>query len=157
MSRNNYTAAEFMSDLETAISENRVSKLGRRVLLRDMSDIVDKINETHRSGQVDIAFPSSFEYKSSILSSGYIRKYYNTGVIASEEWNDAEGLSRQNDKPALIEYYEDGNIRNEEWFMHGFQHSDNGAPAAVFYHNNGTIIREEYWHNGYQRRYADEG
>ncbi len=151
MSHTEYTTADFISGIEEAIMEDKVLELGRKVLLRDMSDIVDKINEQYIGGPVNIYFPDFFKYRTAIISSGYVRTYYITGVIAIEEWTNEKGLSRRNDKPALIEYYENGKIQSEGWHLHGLQHRENNLPALVSYNNDGLIINEQYWVNGSRR------
>jgi len=150
------TAADFISRVETAVKNGRVSEKGRKIFLRDMSDIIEKINENYMANSsVNTVF---LEHNAFVVSFGYIRGYYKTGVIASEEWNDQEGAqNRGGDKPAVINYYTNGKIKSEEWFSSGDEHRDNGLPAAIFYRPDGTVMREEHWVDGIQQGYADEG
>lgn len=144
-----YTTADFITDVEESVVANKVSDLGRKVLLRDMADIVTKINECYRPSLTNITFIGD---NAAVMSFGYIRTYYSTGVIASEEWDDEEGdFDRSDDNPAIIHYYENGNVKSEEWFSNGNEHRDHGSPAKIVYHKNGTVVREEYYVHGLQQ------
>lgn len=114
-----YTAAEFITDMEEAIIKADISETNRKVLLRDMVDIIDKINEGEESNISVIFNNHAADFSLSVRSATYDRSYYSNGVMESEEFYSNNELHRDNDKPAAVLYYPNGDKSEERWVVKG--------------------------------------
>lgn len=79
------------------------------------------------------------------------RKYYDSGQIESEVWeNEAGGLHRL-DGPAWRCWFRNGQLRHEEWRVNDYTHRLDG-PAYRLWHTNGQLWHEVWYINGNKHR-----
>lgn len=122
MGSKKYTAANFIADTEEAFVKNNISEADRKILLRDMVDILLKINENPGEGDLAITI------KNNVIPGGvllfatvpYLRTYDISGRVKHESWNHNGTLHRGGGKPALIEYGRNGGKKVEQWWLEGF-------------------------------------
>ncbi len=130
-----YAAADFITDVEEALNSGEVVSSGYKTLMRDMMDILDKVNENRNRPSLKIKISQS----SGILgfsSSSYQRIYFeDSPAILLEQWLTDGGVVHRegNDLPARIFYNQDGTIESEEWLDHGVRKREGAKPAYIEY------------------------
>ena len=134
-----YTAAEFITLIEERFASNKINTTGRKILLRDISSLLENIESNK---DITISNNSS---TLSLHTAGYSREYFQNGKIKSEDWFLNDKRHRDGGKPARIAYYESGETEYEEWFLNDKQHRDGGKPAIIDYYENGQVSYEG-WH-----------
>ncbi len=184
MSEKQITASDFLTMLDEAVTNNGLDNKGRMILLRDMSDILDALNETPdsttavkitsgRDGYVVVNGPTYVRiyYEYTLQSEQWLWKgvncrpndkpslieYHYNGNKKTEQWRDYDkGIHRNGDKPAAVFYYENGGKAYEQWWSSGGIHRNGDKPANVGYHENGRISYEEWWKNNQRYRESDK-
>lgn len=161
-----YTAADFISAIETSVEEQQILNADRTFLLNNMVNILNKVNEQSRTPEDDITV-RSFNREVIVSTSKYVSKYYPNGTLHSESWGVAGELSRSgsspvfklnrgDDKPARIIYHINGKVDTESWYQNSKQHRDGDKPAEILYYSNGNIEVEEWDANGIKYRNGDK-
>ncbi len=177
MSNSIYAAADFITDLGFLNETGEYSPI-YRILLRDMADILDKVN-LYRKPNSELSIVEPINLARFILFNGVYFREYNGAVLIREEWdysaikvlnekdlpslvnyylngnikkqewlNDRSSIHNSNDKPAVVGYHENGKIKYEHWVENGLMTRGHGKPAGIFYDKNGNKEKEEYWVKG---------
>lgn len=139
------TASDFLSSLEEAVHDERVTASERKKLIADMSTILNIVAEFETD---EITFEKTESYLL-VETVCYKRTYYKSLALRAEDWTTYLGSPhRDDDKPAIIEYYENGHIRSEEWCEGGKRHRNNGEPARIRYSPTGQKEEATWIENG---------
>lgn len=147
------TAADMLTIIEEASNNGKISSTMRQILIRDMSDILNKIGE---GNGLDI---SSGDKTFLIRSSTYKRYYRESGMLFSEVWQEEKsgGTHRDdNDKSSYIQYHENGNVEGEYWNHHSNPYRENDKPTSVNYFSNGQESQLMWKNNRILHREGDK-
>ncbi len=154
-----YTPAEFIAEIEEKTADGDIGHEDRKILLRDLSEIVSNINDNPDPACTPLKIRN---YGSNLLmtSRNYVREYSIVGgstTLRYETWYDQGLYHRGNDKPAKIARNENGVIIEEEYWVRGKLHRDGDKPARVEYYSSNKNVKMESWFfTGAQRRDGDK-
>ncbi len=153
---NDSSAANFITKAEEALENNRISLQDYKILLRDMSDILNKAHENGTPSR-RIIFNNNYEGRLKVESEMYTRVYSANYSLQRETFRGInEMLNRSGDKPAAISYHENGQVHIEHWYRDEELHRDGGKPAKIAYFENGKPYLEEWVKEGKTHRDGDE-
>ncbi len=127
-------AAVFISRLEERRDDINITRAEERVLLKDMTVILDKAVTPDSK---DIFFHRRFNMLR--VETETYRRVYNEGVLLAEVWLLKKQCHREDDNPAYIDYYESGAVKTEEWYFENIKEREGGKPVHIDYHENGEI------------------
>ncbi len=150
-----YNAATLLSEIDSHFEQGTISNDSRKMLLDDLSTILDRFNEGKSDENLRI---EQEEEVLSISNSRYERTYYAPpNTLRIEHFYNSSGeLHRDDNKPARIAYTTKGNIISEEWFQEDVLVRADGKPAMVFYNENSTVSIEQWFENNLHDREDDK-
>ncbi len=140
-----YQAADFIYLVESNFRINAISADERKILLRDISDIVEKLNENSNAKKVLIRGEKPFS-SSLYVYNGIYRRTYKEGHLVSDNYFE-EGTNepgRDNDKPAITTYHKNRNIEKEVWYSHNRINRSGDEPAILEYYLNGKLKLKQW-------------
>lgn len=144
------TSADFIIGIEKA----SLGKQERVLLLKDMSDLLDKINEmSNKNDEISVEKNSELIV---IRTLNYYAKYANNRILFEEWTKNSKALHRDNDMPAQITYHQSGQIQSEKWFNNNRYHRNNGNPALIYYYLDGKISSKSWYLDGMEHRDGGE-
>ncbi len=128
------TASDMLVLIEAAYEGGTISVIIRRAIIRDMSDILNKIG----TGNVEIGLST---LRPGIRSETYQRSYNKSGIISSESWvkeGDSSLNHRDyNDEPSHILYRDNGEVELNHWNQNGMPFRRGDKPTTVSYYRSG--------------------
>ncbi len=137
-----FTAADFIKAIEKAVAKKEISEAERKIFMRDMSEIVENINEN--SDEIDFVNTLNEGGNYSIETNTYRRVYNPNGTKSFEGWSSHGILYRGDDKPDLVKYRPDGSKLSENWSSEKRRENEPNKPDQIFYHTNGNISAK-FW------------
>lgn len=138
--------ADFIAQVETELAENRITEYERKTLLKDMPDIINKMNEKYTNGS-DLSIRAFPKVDILEIKDSYYLRLYDIRVtlrVTYEHWYDDKGVGhRDNDKPASIHYALSGDVSEESWVLHGEDDRTGDKPTKVTY-QHGRVASQEW-------------
>lgn len=155
MNENVINAAAFISVLEQAVRDDEYLESFRKVLLRDMPEILDdmKLTDEPDSGQIIIKRKHPTHHIT-VSTRDYVRDYAYSGAIYTRTWLRGNMIHSYEDNPASISYYcyDGGRMEAQTWFKENELHRSGGKPAQIVWHPNGKLAIEEFREDGKKHR-----
>ncbi len=164
-------AANFIQSVEDL---EGLTKYERQTLLKDMPDILDKMNWNGPAGNKITVKQEFNDFE--VSNKNYVRNYYADNLCLREEnylvngnpqsvgdkpatvryWPDSDKISqkiwsdkginiRADDKPAVVSYHINGNLSSETWEVKGKAHREGDKPALIMYYPSGKV-QSEHWY-----------
>ncbi len=153
-----YRAADFIAILDEICSRKQYFEKYKKFLLRDMSDILDKMNYYYSSPELNHVIGIG-EYMGDIEVSNpnYARRYTTDGIKDKEtNYNSRNNKQSYKDTPSSIGYQEDGQVVSQYWHKDGGLHRGSDKPALLLRHENGVLGVEEWYENDQCHRKGDK-
>lgn len=152
MGRDLHSAAELISAVNSGLEEGVIFESQRKVLLRDMSMILDKINRPGLAGHSDLHV--FFKGPLLTIQNSYVAIHYSDmyapGWTLNDEVTYRKDETRHSfeDYPGYIRYDTKGGIELQYWFENGKRHRNGDKPACIEYFTNGKVYCEMWYNQG---------
>ncbi len=155
----NITGPGFLSTLDELVDKEEISFTDRKILVNDMSDILDKINRNRTATTFDVSLTIWLRRGLLYLRTVNYRRIYDKHrhLVAEETAKRPEyGTYVYNDEPSIVRYSCSGKIKTHQWWMADRLHRDNDKPASIIWHENGQLDAEEWYRYDIKHRDNDQ-
>lgn len=140
MSNEFYTAADFITEVESLGDRKIITHMERKTLLRDMANILEKASENGPIKHLEInTFTLDANSRLEVKTNTYNINYRENGIVNSEFWYSENDHHRGGGKPAAIRYYPNGIPRIKHWFRNGVGYREDNKPIIEFYDEKGNV------------------
>jgi len=160
MGRSLHSAAELIAAINSGVKEDKVSEPQRKIMLRDMSIILDKLNRPglgHHSGLLVFSKEALLTIQNNYVTIHYSDMYGPEWVLTDEVTFNKRGDRHSfEDYPGYIRYHTKGEIELQYWFENGKRHRNGDEPAYVEYFADGKIYCEMWYAQGNMSRGGDK-